>query len=347
MNKLYGLLPVTTPAQKIAKDNCIAIFLVGSHLYGTSTPESDFDYEGWFIEPPAYVIGNGSCLEVDFSTKSPSKFSERNTPKDIDCKLYSLRNFFGLAMKSNPNKLEHFFIPDRNIVYKNDAFYQRVIDAKDLFISLRSKHSFQGYAHSQKKKLLTKKLRLEELREFHLVLEKGLVDCDQPKVTIGDIFSTNWEAEEWPYKYILKSTTEEGTPAIRIQEKEFNFGMDAQVIYEHVGSILGRYGNRTLSLDERGYDCKFASHLFRLYYEGLQLLKEGTMEFPLVENKFLLSVKEGKYDLDYLLKRADEFEPLFEMAYLQSPLQKGPQQDKISKLQQEMYLEWWREHKLI
>ena len=66
-----------------------------------------------------------------------------------------------------------------------------------------------------------------------------------------------------------------------------------------------------------------------------------------MDDKFLLSIKEGKYDLDFLLSKADEFEHLFEMAYIQSSLQKAPQQDKISKLQQEIYLEWWREHKLI
>ena len=48
------------------------------------------------------------------------------------------------------------------------------------------------------------------------------------------------------------------------------------------------------------------------------------MDFPLDENKFLLSVKRGDYDLDYLLKRADEFEPLFELAYQESKLRHSP-----------------------
>jgi len=56
MSKLLDSLTVTTPYQRLAKDNCIAIILTGSHLYGTSTPQSDMDYEGIFIEPPEYVI---------------------------------------------------------------------------------------------------------------------------------------------------------------------------------------------------------------------------------------------------------------------------------------------------
>lgn len=333
-----------TPAQQLAMDNCIAIFLVGSHLYGTSTPESDRDYEGIFIEPPEYVIGNKSCLEVDFSTKSPNKNSARNTPKDIDCKMYSLKNFFYLAIKNNPNKLEQFFIPERNIVYCDDIFWPQIAQAKDLFLSLKIKHTFTGYANSQKSKLLTKKKRLEEFRELVAVIETKTKDTGMDNVTIGDIFPNH--DEPWPYRYILKCQTSEGTPAIRIQDKEFNYVMDVKRIYENVTRNLNAYGHRTLSLDTRDYDDKFASHLFRLYYEGLKLLKEGHIQFPLEENKFLLAVKRGEYDLDYILKKADEFEPLFEMAYLNSKLPHGPKQEEISQLQTNLYLTYWKNNGL-
>lgn len=331
-------LPVTTPAQRLAKDNCIAVLLVGSYLYGTATPTSDMDYEGIFIEPPEYVIGSKSCDEVDFSTKSASKFSARNTPNDIDIKLYSLKNFFALAQKNNPNKTELFFIPERNIIYKNEKYWDQIVAAKDLFLSLKIKHAFTGYAHSQRHKLLTKKKRLEEFREFLAAL--GNIDRTQ---TIGDVFKKAYHAEQWSYKFITRSMTLEGTPSIRVQEKEYNFGMSIGVIYDSIKGMVDAYGNRTLSLDEHGYDDKFASHLFRLYYEGLKLLKEGHIDFPLEENKFLLEVKKGEYDLDYLLKKADAFEPLFEVAYQESKLRHSPDQDGISKLQTSMYLDYWRE----
>lgn len=340
MSKLLDSLTVTTPYQRLAKDNCIAIILTGSHLYGTSTPQSDMDYEGIFIEPPEYVIGSKSCDEVDFSTKSASKHSARNTPKDVDLKLYSLKNFFYLAQKNNPNKLEFFFAPERNIVYKNEQYWNQIVEAKDMFVSLKIKHSFTGYAVSQKKKLIVKKQRLDELREFKDVLFNGIATCSIPNPKLGDIL---YCTDLTKFKFITLTMTLEGTPAIVVNEKEYNYGMAAQDILARITFTIDQYGSRTRSLDEGGYDYKFASHMFRIYYEGLKLLKEGRMEFPLEENKFLLSVKQGEYDLDYLLKRADEFEPLFEIAYQESKLRHSPDQDGISKLQTKMYLEYWRE----
>lgn len=339
---------IDTPHKRLAYDNCIAIFLVGSHLYGTATPESDRDYEGLFIEPPEYVLGNKSCEEVEFSTKSTTKNSARNTPKDIDCKLYSVKNFFYLAQKNNPNKVEFFYLPERNVIYTDGEYWPRIKAAKDLFISLRLRHSFEGYAMSQKRKLLTKKQRLEEFREFLAELDK-VKDAEGGfgKLTIGDVFTAAYHSEHWPYKFITRSMTLEGTPSIHVQDKEFNFGMQVERIYEKVKANIERYGHRTLSLDERDYDDKFASHLFRLYYEGLRLLKEGNIEFPLEENKFLIAVKRGEFSLEELLAKADSFEPLFEQAYLASKLQHGPQQEEISKLQMELYLQYWREKEWI
>lgn len=334
--------PIKTADQRLAYDNCIAIFLVGSHLYGTNTAESDMDYEGLFIEPPDYVIGNKSCLEVDFSTKSPSKMTARNTPKDIDCKLYSIKNFFYLALKNNPNKLEWFFIPDRNVIYADDIYWPQVKAAKDLFLSLRLKHSFTGYANSQKRKLLTKKQRLEEMRELLYVLDKKIAENGEG-LTLGDVFRDDYVSPNWPYKFITRTTTLENTPAIMVNDKEFNWGMGIDKIRDNVKNHVEQYGHRTLSLDERGFDDKFASHLFRLYYEGLKLLKEGRIDFPLEENKFLLAVKKGEFTLEEILAKADMFEPLFEQAYLQSTLPHGPAQDKVSDLQVHLYLSYWRE----
>jgi hypothetical protein len=342
-DKFLKSLPITTGHQRLAVDNCIAIFLVGSHLYGSNDVNSDLDYEGIFIEPPEYVVGCKSCDEVDFSTKSNSKKSAKNTPKDIDCKLYSLKNFFSLAQKNNPNKVEFFYMPERNIVYLNEKYWKQIEEARDLFISLKVYSSFLGYANSQKKKLLTKKKRLAELREFVAALDKAKIT---PKKIIGDIFDFR-QGSYWPYKFIDRTVTLEGSPAIRVQEKEFNSGMNASIIYEHAKAIIGSYGKRVKDLDDSGYDLKFASHLFRLYYEGLQLLREGTLTFPLVENAHLLAVKRGDYSLEEILQRASEIEPLFDLAYQQSKLRHSPDQDGISKLQTEMYLEYWREKGFI
>ena len=116
---------IKTDEQKMALDNCVGIFVTGSHLYGTSTPASDYDYEGVFIEPPEYILGNKVCDEVSFSTGDPNK---RNTSEDIDCKLYSLRKYFSLAQQNNPNKVEWFFIPESQFIFKDEKYWKKIVE---------------------------------------------------------------------------------------------------------------------------------------------------------------------------------------------------------------------------
>jgi len=346
---LLDKLPTDTPERKMAVDNCIFLFLTGSHLYGTNTPASDKDYEGVFIEDPDYVIGSKRIDEVDFSTKSSAK-NERNTKDDIDCKFYSLRKFIELAKLNNPNKIEWFFVPERNINTIHAAYWYQITRAKDLFLSLKLKHSFTGYAFSQKSKLITKKQRLDALREFKDLLETGI---NNGAKIIGDIFpliSNDFKSDRIiPFLKLSpqKSVDENESECISVDNRNYNWGFDVKKILENITNEINRYGSRTANLDTMAYDCKFASHIFRLYYEGLSLLKEGNIHYPLIENQFILDVKTGKYSLDEVLAKAESIEPLFEMAYINSKLRHAPDVNAISDLQKSIYLDYWKEKNLI
>jgi len=349
--------------QQMAYDNCIGLFVTGSHLYGTSTPSSDWDYEGVFIESPEYVIGNKGCDEVSFSTGDSST---RNTSEDIDCKLYSLRKYFSLAQQNNPNKVEWFFVPSEKFIHKVDKFWNQIVDNQNLFLSLKLKHSFSGYAKSQEHKLVTKKKRFEELKSFREVLAEGLASG---KKTIGDLdLLETHEHKKYhresdtigvhtlkrmkeKYHFIEYKKTPEDTDAIKVDNKEYNLGMSVQRIYDYVNKEVETYGGRLDYVKEYGYDVKFASHLFRLYYEGLRLLKDGNLIFPMPEDEvtFMTDIKAGKYDLDFLLEKSKELEPLFDLAYEENKanLPYSPDQVAISELQQKMILEFWKDNGLI
>ncbi len=331
-------LKTDTPEREMALRNCIFLFLTGSHLYGTNTPNSDKDYEGVFIEDPDYVLGTKRVDEIDFSTKSSSK-NERNTKDDIDCKFYSLRKFIELAKLNNPNKIEWFFVPQRNIIEINANYWNQITRAKDLFLSLKLKHSFTGYAFSQKSKLITKKQRLDALREFRTVLDKGIKEGYEK---ISEVWVGNPDCV-----HMKAGKTLEGSDCIIVDGREYNWGMKISPIYENISREIDRYSHRTADLDTMAYDTKFASHIFRLYYEGLSLLKEGEIHYPLQENQFILDVKTGKYSLDEVLAKAESIEPLFEMAYINSTLRHAPDINAISDLQKSIHLEYWKSKKLI
>ena len=80
------------------------------------------------------------------------------------------------------------------------------------------------------------------------------------------------------------------------------------------------------------FDCKHASHLFRLLTEGEELLKTGKINFPLSNAEELLAIKNGLYTYDEVIEKAEEFEKKFDMWYNESELQFGANIPELTKL---------------
>jgi len=99
---------------------------------------------------------------------------------------------------------------------------------------------------------------------------------------------------------------------------------------------------RTELVAKYGYDTKFASHLIRLLYEGWQILVEGKITLPLTNNKLILDIKKGKYDLQWVLNKADSLEEQINTAYSVSKLQHSADIKKINELQKYILKKWWK-----
>lgn len=140
--------------QKMAEKNLILKILVGSHLYGTNTKDSDKDFLGVFIPDKDYVLGIKRCEQVEIRTNPPGS-GRRNISTDTDTVLYTLPKFLHLLSQNNPNIVETLFAPKKNILYCNE-YGQRILDNAKLFVSKKVKHTFLGYAFSQRKKLMFK-----------------------------------------------------------------------------------------------------------------------------------------------------------------------------------------------
>jgi predicted nucleotidyltransferase len=92
-----------------------------------------------------------------------------------------------------------------------------------------------------------------------------------------------------------------------------------------------------------GYDVKFASHLIRLLLECLQLLTEKSLTFPLSQNNLIRDIKIGKYELSWILEKAEYLEKLIDEAYIKSDLQYSANIEEINKLQIKLLKYYWDE----
>lgn len=302
--------------QEMANKNLILKVLVGSHLYGTSTPESDKDYIGIFVPTKDYVLGLKTCEQVELRT-NPTSSGKRNTKEDVDTVLYSLPKFIKLAMGCNPNILEVLFVPKKNIVSITPEG-QKLLDNFTLFVSKKVKHTFCGYAHAQKEKILTKKDRLDAIK--HLLNDVKKFEDTPDKSLTGPV---NLNGVHGTYK-----TYEKGT--------QYGF------IISDLTKLLDEYGLRTKQIEEFGYDLKFASHLIRLLNEGIECLVEGKLNFPLSDRSYISDVKAGRYKIEEVLKKADEYESLLGQAYVNSKLPNSPDLDALNKFQITLLEDFWR-----
>jgi uncharacterized protein len=124
--------------------------IVGSQAYGTSTPTSDTDYKGVYMQDISELIGFGYKDQVEVG-------------KD-EC-YYEVRRFLQLLQTANPTVLELLYSPIDCII-KSSSQFDEIVKCRDLFLTKKCLHSFGGYAIAQIKKAkgLDKKINWEQSR---------------------------------------------------------------------------------------------------------------------------------------------------------------------------------------
>jgi predicted nucleotidyltransferase len=119
---------------------------MGSHSYGTSTPESDLDTMGIVVPTPSKdyylglkTFGNSDTVDIKNAT--------------LDAHYFEIRKFVNLCLKNNPNCLPLLYIRPQDYLVSTDLG-QVLITNRSLFLSKKVYHTFCGYAAAQQKRML-------------------------------------------------------------------------------------------------------------------------------------------------------------------------------------------------
>lgn len=123
------------------------IVVVGSQAYGTSTPTSDYDYAGVFLQSRDDIYGFNYLEQID-EKKEKGDFG--NKEKD-DAVFYEVKRFLQLLQTANPTVLSILFSPEDCIIYKHPIF-DIILNKKQDFVTKMCRNSFAGYAIAQCKK---------------------------------------------------------------------------------------------------------------------------------------------------------------------------------------------------
>src|SRR6266436_8510190 len=152
-------------ARRIAEDGMILRVQVGSGVHGTSvTGQDDRDEMGLCLEPPQFVTGlarvpNGTRgqaplvvfeqYERHTAWDRPGGLANRSGAGDLDVIIYSARKWARLALAGNPTVLLVLFVPDEEVVYRNEVGAE-LVDNAHRFVSRLAAGRFLGYLKAQK-----------------------------------------------------------------------------------------------------------------------------------------------------------------------------------------------------
>jgi predicted nucleotidyltransferase len=113
--------------------------------------------------------------------------------------------------------------------------------------------------------------------------------------------------------------------------------------------MLGERGNaghgrpRDELVKRFGYDTKFAMHMLRLSYQGIEYLQTGRLTMPMAEpeRSYLFDVRQGRYDQQHVLTRAGELERELKDLLETSPLPKDPDSERVEDWMVRVYFRAW------
>ena len=102
--------------------------------------------------------------------------------------------------------------------------------------------------------------------------------------------------------------------------------------------------NRPELIAAHGYDTKYAGHVLRLGYQGIEFLETGrlTLPMPSRERARVLDVRNGRVSFEDVLAEADALRRRLELLLDESPLPERPDLDGVNALLSEAYPAWWR-----
>jgi len=329
----------------------------GSKAYGLSTPESDEDIRGIFMQPNEFLLGNGYIEQVA---------DDKN-----DIVFYELNRFLRLASANNPNILEIIYSPKDVILFK-DPKMDIILENKQLFLTKQCKKSFGEYAISQIKKAkgLKKKIvnPIDEIRKSPLdfcyyidenrkltVPLKDWLSLQQEEYQKGqeyygvqamnhgkDLYFIYNNKEKGFYKGIVSENLDSNQLRLSSIPKEEKvvgivyYNMDGYSSYcvdykQYWEWVNKRNENRYKNNVKDGgvFDRKNLMHCVRLLDVAIEIAKEKTINVVRPNRDFLLDIKSGKISYDEIMELIDKKKIEMEESFENSDLPESIDPDFI------------------
>jgi len=338
----------------------------GSHAYGTAHEQSDEDVRGVIVEPARSYFG--------YSQPEAQHADAKN-----DIVFYTLHRLLELVATANPNMIELLYMP-REVIQICSPLMERVIAARQSFITKRAYESHVGYAHTQIKRARGQNKWVNNPQPKALPLKEDFcwfiprhdegdampmrpIPLAESGVKLGECHASALEHAPSMYRLYHYGESARGvfrkemlvTEAIPLEDERprcigvliFN-----QQAYERAAKNHRHYwawreerNERRWLTQESGemdYDAKNMMHTFRLLLSGEHILREGEplVRFEGQKLAFLKSVLQGERDYDELIDMAEAKTIELETLCKASSLPDQPEPGLAERLLRDVTAEW-------
>lgn len=274
---------------------------IGSHLFGTSRPDSDEDFAGVFIPSTKDMLSlNGFPDEITENEKLST--GARNTLGDVDCKYFSLQKFLKLAAEGQSQQLEMLFAP-KDMILVSTPEWESIFKARNLFLSKKGISPFIGFALAQAHKAVIKGENLNLLNK--LIAFADTLTPQQKNSKLSDLFTIIVDVDEdrASFSQDLETTyyvNAHGFPQVRVAGRDFDVNVKFKQFIDAIKKLEERYGSRSRNAAEQAYDYKSLAHAIRLLSEAEEFLQYGRITLPRPDADYLKIILKGEcLDVDW------------------------------------------------
>ncbi|TNE49730.1 MAG: hypothetical protein EP343_10690 [Deltaproteobacteria bacterium] len=261
----------------------IFLTLFGSRAYGTSTPASDWDVRGVGIGPLTSYFGTRPWTQTQDDSQAIQEhvfqqFPEAKEAGDLDCEIHNISKFVKLASDANPNIFDVLFADPNDWLFHTPV-WEQLYNNRKLFLTMRVRHTYTGYAMSQLKRIKTHRNWLlhppshkPTRSEFGLPEVRSLVPRDIQDLANSMIVKKQQEWQLDTYMELLPDDEREDFREALLQHFEMVHGRTYDPNQSHereqAAVQLGMPADLYKRLEaERGY--KQAAHQWKQYQTWL------------------------------------------------------------------------------
>jgi len=311
--------------------NQIVYMDFGSHLYGTMTPTSDFDFKGIHIPTAQEILLQR--VQESVSNRQSKQPGEKNLPGQSECESYALSKFLKMAAEGQTVALDMLFAPVEHWGVSS-RLWEVIVNNREKLLTSRTA-AFLGYCRRQVNKYGIKGSRVKAAEDA-MLLFYALCKADHYNDPISEI--DHWlrgkgtSEHSSVIEHPIGPTGELGL-FYEVCGRKIAYNTRTQEAYKICERIYNEYGHRAhLAKDNSGVDWKAVSHAVRVGYQAIELLTDHHITFPIPQAAQVTRIKLGEVPFDTCAQLIEELMLAVEHAAVGSTLPEEPDHQFIQDL---------------